>query len=120
MKKFKNKIHYEYVPLYGVAITFSTDQCAMAEQYDIDKEWADSAKGFFASDGELRNVGIFIGKNEDGTLPISTLAHEAFHCAMEIGGMVGLKPTPESNEETAYLIAWIVNWILDCVKKENA
>lgn len=119
MKKFKNKIHYEFVPLYGVAITFSTDQDAMANQYGIEKEYADNANGFFAYDDDMRNIGIYIRKGEDGTLSISTLAHEAFHCAMIIGDMAGLNPTAESNEEIAYLISWIVEWILECVEKEN-
>ncbi len=117
MKKFKNGIHYAYVPLYRVAITFSSSKKIMCNQYGEDE--IGNSRGLCFYDIENANVGIFIEVENHKPKYNSTLAHECFHAAMAIAEMVDLQPTRTANEEIAYLISWIVEWIEECLEKER-
>ena len=118
MNKFKNGIHYAYVPLYRIAITFSTSNKVMSEQYGYD-ETANS-NGLCIHDTELANIGIYVRIDDEYKFhKLSTLAHESFHAAMAVGEMVGLEPTLIANEEIAYVISWIVEWVENCIDKER-
>ncbi len=118
MNKFKNGIHYSYVPLYRVAITFSSSEEVMCNQYG--DEATGNSRGLCYYDLDKQNIGIFVGVDKDLNIKhTSTLAHECFHAAMAIAEMVDLQPTRTDNEEVAYLISWLVEWIEECLEKEK-
>ena len=117
MNKFKNGIHYSYVPLYRVAITFSSSEEVMCNQYE--EEATGNSRGLCYYDLDVNNIGLFISVDNYKVVHTSTLAHECFHAAMAIAEMVGLEPTRTANEEIAYLISWLVEWVEECLEKEK-
>lgn len=118
MNTFKQGVHRAYVPLYRVAISFSTSNKIISNMYDFDE--TPNSNGLCIHNLGMANIGIYVRIDKDYKLhKTSTLAHEAFHAAMAVGEMVGLEPTLTSNEEIAYILSWIVEWIEDCIKKEK-
>lgn len=99
--------HKKYIPMYRVYLIYT----------DTPFDGIDTN----CYGGAVRRIGnkfeVYL-PHDDGSFVISDIAHEAFHAADFIAEYVGMEYKEGSgNEHVAYLIGFIVDFILDCGHK---
>lgn len=75
-------------------------------------------------DGRNSVIWLSVPDEECGAKIISSLAHEALHCAFETSKFIGITPSNSSEEFYTYYMQWVMNQYLDCLgynpEKEKA
>ena len=108
-------LHKKKVPLYRSTFIFTSDVELFKKRFNID--CLEGYAGAASANGE--EFGIWL-PSDDGAVRMSDLAHEAFHCAIDIAERVGLEiHVCSNNEAVAYLITWITETVLDCLHLET-
>jgi len=101
-----------YDPIYHIGYYFCLGDWKKfdkeCKKFGIDNSNSSrQARCCFASDGQKRNVFIFLE-----IINTPSLAHEACHAAISVFNDIGASVNHETDENFAYYVQWIVGTIL--------
>lgn len=107
------KLHRKKMDIYPITFWFSLDAKRLQDKGNFEIEQL--AGGATYCEG--LNVYIWLD-SEDFKIVIPDMVHECFHAAMFTASILGLNPTVEQHECTAYLSGWFSGKILDFINED--
>ena len=113
----KGLIHKHDLRIYNTNLRFCFHEQTMTKACGED---VCNANGYTWWPRQADTIWIYLYKNENGSINVSSAAHEAFHAADFIFERTGMEiQNGTGNEHMSYLIGHIVNLIFDALDLDN-
>lgn len=110
-------VHKHYIDLYKTHMRFCFDVDTMSKACGEDVSDSDGYT-WWPTQGDT--IWIYLRKQDNGCIDVSSCAHECFHAADFIFERVGATISyGTGNEPMAYLIGYLVNKVFDALDVDN-
>lgn len=116
-----NRLHKKQLPLYPVNIIFCVDGKKFEDYFNDEFEDESTSGGYckVAFVDDVFTVGIYL-RADDHSIPLSHIAHECFHASVRVCGYLGININTNNDEPAAYIISYIFDWVIDCLKADHS
>lgn len=115
--KLNSLVHKHYLDMYKTELRICFDKDTMQRKCGDDLS---ECEGYTWWPHQDNTIWIYLAKQDNGCIDVSSCAHECFHTAdfiFERAGMVYQEGT--GNEHMAYLIGYLVNKVFDALDTDN-